>query len=92
MAGVNRSDLAKVVAVNLLDARERANLSKAALGRRVGVSASSVGNWEMGRCLPGTAELVSVADALGVSVHWFLGREPGARAQLRPAPARRAGR
>ena len=77
MPRVDRDELANVIAVNLARARDRAGLSKTALAQEAGVTEASLRNWEKAQNMPRTAELVSVADALGVSVHWLLGRETG---------------
>jgi transcriptional regulator with XRE-family HTH domain len=69
--------------------RLRAGLSQAALGAHLGRSASAIDRYEMGQRRIALAELVRVADVLGVEpetlVHAATGRgRPGARVSKHP--------
>ena len=57
-------------------AREAVGLSQAQLGESIGVTQSAIANLEADRSGISCANLVKVADALGVSTDWLLGREP----------------
>lgn len=60
--------------VRLKALRERAGLSQAALAKKVGVGQSTVGMWESGRNKPENAKLEALANLLGVSTDYLLGR------------------
>jgi transcriptional regulator with XRE-family HTH domain len=67
--------------------REAAGLSRAALARRAGVPASTLGNWEGDRGMPGLPALVRLAAALGVPVERFAeGVEDPAERDADPGP------
>jgi transcriptional regulator with XRE-family HTH domain len=54
-------------------ARKRAHLSQAALGKRTAVSASAVSQWEHPNgTKPDLERLVSIASATGVAVEWLI--------------------
>jgi len=71
---VSPSSLTRLVAVNITIARQDAGLTQTALAKRLGISTGTLNNWEWCRRRIGVAELVAVADALGVSVLVLLGR------------------
>ena len=55
----------------------------------IGVSQGNVSEWVRGRCLPSGGNLMQLADILGVSTDYLLGREPSespAEAFLRELP------
>jgi len=54
--------------------REKMALTQGELGGRLGVSPQAVSKWERGENAPDVALLSPLADALGVSVDWLLGR------------------
>lgn len=56
-------------------ARGKIGISQAELARRLGVSPGAVGNWESGTRLPDAEMLSRIADALGCTVDYLLGRE-----------------
>ena len=75
---LGRSDVAEptknMFQVRLKTLRERAGLSQAALAKKVGVGQSTVGMWESGRNKPENAKLEALANLLGVSTDYLLGR------------------
>ena len=40
------------------------------------VSVGSLSYYEQGRVMPGLGRALALADALGVTLHWLVGREP----------------
>lgn len=54
-------------ASNLKFHRERLNLSKTELGKRVGVSDTAIGMWENGKTSPRMGKIQMIADVLGIS-------------------------
>jgi transcriptional regulator with XRE-family HTH domain len=56
-------------------ARQKNGLTQKALAKKLGVTSGAVGQWEIGGA-PATERLVMVADCLGVSLDWLLGRLP----------------
>lgn len=63
---------------NIRAARTAAGLSQAALGAKLGVQQPTIGNWETGRRAVGIAELLALADVLGVSLASLVGLRPDA--------------
>lgn len=59
------------------DARLRAGMTQAALGRRCGVSRAAIAQWENGTTQPSLAHLRRASDALGVWVSWLTGESEG---------------
>ena len=57
-------------------ARQRRQLTAAALARELGVSARVVSDFERGRRLPATADLAELARVLGFPVEFFTAAEP----------------
>jgi transcriptional regulator with XRE-family HTH domain len=72
---------------NLRTLRERAGLTQAGMADRAGVPFRSYQNWELGSREPRIQSLVSLAEALGVSVDELV-RKDGAPAR----PKRSRGR
>lgn len=56
----------------LKSARKRAGLDLRALAAQVGVSAQAISKYERGLDIPGSAVLIRLAQALGVSLEWLL--------------------
>ncbi len=75
---LQRTPLGKRVA----DARETAGLTQTELGLKLGVSQRVIANWERMHVALRAEQLAELADALGVSADYLLGR-PDAR---QPAP------
>lgn len=59
--------MSKALAERVRQARERAHLTKSALGKKVGVTTTCVWNWEGGNTEPRPETLVKLAEALGVT-------------------------
>jgi transcriptional regulator with XRE-family HTH domain len=57
----------------LTQARRAAGLSQATLASNVGLSESSIRNWESGRSWPGSDSVLSLCRHLAVSSDWLLG-------------------
>jgi len=66
--------------VRLRTARENRGLNQAELGTRAGLQTSAISHFETGRRAPSFENLKKLADALGVTTDYLLGRvsEPGA--------------
>lgn len=62
---------------------ELKNLTKSDMARICGVSAQSVNNWFV-RGTIGKSSAIKLADALGVSLEWILGKEVGEKDGLKP--------
>jgi len=58
----------------LAEARARAGLSIRALADRLGEHQTSVHRWESGAVEPRASVVARLAEALGVSADWLLGR------------------
>ena len=67
----------------LRQARERAGLSQAELGTKLGVSQRAVAHWERRHCSLYPEQLEGLARALGVSVEELVSRKPGKAARQR---------
>ena len=59
--------------------RRQARLTQAELGRRLGVSATTIYKWEHGQCEPGIDSLNTMARIFGVSVDALCGGDPGVK-------------
>lgn len=59
------SELPMMIAFALCDARRRANLTRAEVASRIGVSEAMVGRWERGVSVPSLASLRRYADVTG---------------------------
>jgi transcriptional regulator with XRE-family HTH domain len=55
-------------------ARGQVGLSQAELAKKLGVSAGAVGQWEIGRGVPATERLATLADLLSISLDALLGK------------------
>ena len=53
--------------------RETAGLSQSALAKRLGVTRSSVNDWEMGRSIPTAQYIVELSQLFHVSTDYLLG-------------------
>lgn len=60
--------------MRLREARERANLTQAELADRSGVPAAAISHFEGAKRKPSFANLRKLADALGVTIDFLLGR------------------
>ncbi len=65
------------IGTRIKDARLRAGLTQAALGRHCGVSRAAVAQWENGTTQPSLAHLRRAGDMLGVWVSWLAGENDG---------------
>lgn len=63
----------------LLEARERATLTREDLAARLGVSVGAVTKWEGGQRLPDLDVLCRLSDVLAVTTGWLLGRHQRGR-------------
>lgn len=61
---------------SLVRLREGRGLDQRSLAAALGVSPAAVAQWERGYNLPGTDNLLALADLFGCSVDMVLGREP----------------
>lgn len=55
--------------------RKERGISQRALAQRLGVSQQAVAKWEAASSTPGPNALATIADVLGVSSDYLLGRE-----------------
>src|ERR1700723_2119495 len=67
-----RRDLGKRIKL----AREKIGLTQAQLAKKLDVSPGAVGQWEIDLGVPATERLRALADSLGVSLDWLLGKPP----------------
>lgn len=65
-----------MVAGRIKELREQQNLSQAELGKRLGITRSSVNAWEMGVNLPSTHFLIELSRIFRVSTDYILGLSP----------------
>lgn len=65
-------------------ARTRRGLTQAQLGDRLGVKRSAVSGWEKGRSAPPQERLYEMANALGTTADWLLGRQGRVEDELDP--------
>lgn len=67
------------IAEKIKTLREQSGMTQAELGRRLGLSRSSVNGWEMGLAIPATTTVVDLAMIFHVSTDYLLGlKENGA--------------
>lgn len=64
----------KIFSERLRTTREAKNLSQTALAERCGLQPSAISHFETGRRLPSFDNLKRLADALGVTIDYLLGR------------------
>ncbi len=69
----------------MADAREKAGLTQTELGQKLGISQRVVANWERKPVALRTEQLAALADALGVTADYLLGR-PDARQSAPKGP------
>lgn len=65
-----------MVAGRIRELREQQNLSQAELGKKLGITRSSVNAWEMGINLPSTHFLIELSRIFRVSTDYILGLTP----------------
>lgn len=70
-----------MISERIRQARKETKLSQEMLGKRVGVTKSTVSQWESGTTEPKGENLLKLADALNVSASWLLGRIPSQQAR-----------
>jgi len=63
----------KAMGRRIASARVRLGIKQVALAQTIGVSTSSLTNWENGRFVPSPSRLYRLAAALQVPVSWLLG-------------------
>ena len=64
-----------MVGERIMQAREKNQLTQAALAKRLGLSRSAVNAWEMGVSVPSARYLVELSRLLKVSTDYLLGLE-----------------
>lgn len=84
---VNDSVVSSLVGQNLRRLRKQHRLSLEELARQSGVSRAMIGQIEQGKSIPSIKTLWQVAQALNVSVSWFLEAGHEARVLLIPSPS-----
>ena len=62
--------------------RELNQMTQADLSKKLGITKSSVNEWEMGVSIPSTQELIALASLFKVSADYILGQEDNARANI----------
>lgn len=82
-----REELQHLVAVRLRLARRARHLRQAELAKMLGLKPSSIAHLESGRTLPGTPNLVLIAQALEISTDFLLGLEDTLNHEEDPALA-----
>ena len=58
-------------------AREKHGLTRPQLGRKAGVATECIGKYERDENFPGLLNLLSLADALGISIDEYVGHKIG---------------
>lgn len=71
---------------NLFKLMEDRKITKAQLSRETGASSGNVSDWQSGKSLPSSERLAQIADYLGCSVNYLLGKEPDS--DITPATTR----
>lgn len=61
--------------IKIKELRTENNLSQVALGEKIGVRYTTIGDWERGRAEPSICYLDKLATAFDVSVDYLIGRE-----------------
>ena len=69
----------KKLSEQLKQARMALNLTQAELAQRIGAYQTKYQGWEKGRVEPDIDTIKKLADALGVSTDWLLGRDETAK-------------
>ena len=64
----------KQMGKRIAEARKRRGLNPNQLARRAGISWANLVRYEEGKNEPGAGRLLRIADVLGVTVDWLLGR------------------
>ena len=70
----------------LYELRKEKNLTQSELAEKLGITNKAVSKWETGEAMPDTAQLLPLAEILGVSVDELL------RGERRSLPAEEIGR
>lgn len=83
---VNESAVSSLVGANLRRLRRQHRISLEELSRQSGVSRAMLGQIEQAKSIPSIRTLWQVAQALGVSVSWFLEDSNDRQVLLIPAP------
>ena len=73
----------------LLEARQRAGLTQAELGEKLGLSQRAVAHWEHRRSPMYADQIVTLCEVLGVTAEWLLGIEPPQGKRGRPSKLQR---
>lgn len=94
--GIFRMD-AKYLPARLRELRTAAGLTQAGLAEKSGLSQNGISHWEQGDRVPGIAQAIALAEALGVTVDDLFKPPATPRRQTSPAreelpPGRRPGR
>lgn len=63
------------LAENLQERRESRGMTQQVLAEKIGVTQMAVSFFESGKKIPSVAVLEKMADALGCSIDWLLGRK-----------------
>lgn len=66
--------LAAIIGENVAKARADKEMTILDLSLEADILPASISDYMAGRCVPGGANLVALANALGVSLDWLVGR------------------
>lgn len=66
----------EIFAARLLEALEAAGSNKRDFAKKLGRHETTIGKWVKGGTEPSLDDLARIADALGLSIDWLLGRDP----------------
>lgn len=61
---------------NFLDELEKAGWTQAEIGEKVGVTATTINRYKLGKIEPSIKVVIKLADAFGVTLDAVMGREP----------------
>ncbi len=73
---------------NIKNARRAKGISQLQLGKKMGVSRSTIAMWETGGSQPDNSSLIAMSDFFGVSIDYLLGRDSGYEGSGAPVPTR----
>lgn len=79
------------LSARIASVRKQMGLSQEKFGELVNMSQRSVAAWESGERTPSFATLSALADQLGVTVDWLLGRTDDKNAKKKKQPAEQSG-
>ena len=54
--------------MSIKEARERAGLTQAQVGKKLGITDSAVNQWEAGKAFPNTKRLIALAELYGCTI------------------------